>query len=646
MRRAIDRRTPRASTDTFRARRRARIRWRGGARQDRLYATIVRWQTPLVLLAYSVMALALAWPLPRHLGTHIPAGGDALLFLWDLWWFRRAADGGISPFHTDLLYYPHGTSTAFTTLASLESAISVPFQWLGLGPVACYNLLLLASAATGAWAVWALARRATGSSLAAFIAGIVYGWSPYHQARLVGGHLNLASHQWLPLYILALLHTLDALWPGARAEGWRASATGNDEATPRRWRASGWAIIAGLTAAATATTELTYAAFLALWTIFFLAYRGWPLWRARAWRTLRMTIGPLVLTGGLTLLLAAPLLLAMIGEIRRDTSGYMFSSPLETLNYSADTLQYFLPNELHPWASPALRAYVDQISGTPNVAERIVAPGWTTLVLSVLALALAWRTRAVRFWGWTLALGAILGIGPVFHWAGRVFFTPFNASLLFPYALLYAVPGFAIMRAPLRFAVFISLAGALLAAYALTQIRARWPRFAPTILALCAGLIIAESLVNVPLVRVGPTIVDAALAADPVPGAVVDLPLAPRIDYLWYQTQHGRPIVGGYLARQPPDPFIAGEPTLRYLDPQTDERDDAAVRDGAGRRALGADGIRYVVVHWWALQPDEQARLARKLGTVFGTQTAIAVPEEQTSYYQLSESGAKNAGRP
>ena len=606
------------------------------ARQlTRLYVALVRWQTPLVLLGYGVIALALAWPLPLHLGTQIPAGGDALLFLWDLWWFRRAADGGTSPFHTDLLYYPHGTSTVFTTLAPLESAISVPFQWLGLGPVPCYNLLLLASAATGAWAVWALARRATGSSLAAFVAGIVYGWSPYHQARFVGGHLNLASHQWIPLYILALFGMIDALWPGGRAEGWQAQpATGTTQA-PRRWRACGWALVAGLAAGATATTELTYAAFLALWTIFYLAYRGWPLWRARAWRTLGGAIGPLALAGGLALSLAAPLLLAMLGEIRRDTSGYMFSSPLETLNYSADTLQYFLPNELHPWASPGLRAYVDQISGTPNVAERIVAPGWTVLALSVLALALAWRRRAVRFWGWTLLLGAILGVGPVFHWAGRVFFTPFNASLLFPYALLYAVPGFAIMRAPLRFAVLIALAGSLLVAYALATIRARWPRLAPALLALSAALIVAESLVNVPLARGGPTIVDTALAADPTPGAVVDLPLTPRVDYLWYQTQHGRPIVGGYLARQPPDPFVADDPILRYLAQQTDERDDAAVRAGAGLRALQGAGIRYVVVHWWALTPDEQARLARKLNIIFGTQGAVAVPEEQTSYYRL-----------
>lgn len=621
---------------------------KGGSERGlgQLQLAVGRWQAVFVPLAYTVLALVLAWPLPRYLGTQIPAGGDALIFLWDLWWFRQAADAATSPFHTQLLYYPDGVSTVFTTLASLESAISVPFQWLGLSPVACYNLLLLLSAVTGAWATWALARRLTGSSAAAFVAGIIYGWSPYHQARLVGGHLNLASHQWLPLYILALLKTVDSLWPGSRAEGWQGGEDTTTAGGPDRRRALRWALLAGLAAAATATTELTYAAFLALWTVFYLAYRGWPLWRHREWRLLRAVLGPLALVGGLSLLLTAPLLLAMVREIRRDTSGYMFSSPLETLNYSADTLQYFLPNELHPWASPGLRAYVDQISGTPNVDERIVAPGWAVWILSALGLILGWRKRAVRFWGWTLLLAALLGIGPVFHWAGRVYFTPFNASLLMPYALLYAIPGFAIMRAPLRFAVLLSLAGAILAAYALAQLRDRWPRLGGAILVLSAVLIVAESLTVMPLARVTIPIVSAALAADPTPGAVLDLPLEPRIDYLWYQTQHGRPIVGGYLARQPPDPFASTDPTLRYLAPATDDRDDAAVRDGAGLRALQASDIRYVVVHWWALSPEQQGPLVRKLSTLFGAQTAVAVPQEQTSYYRIAMPPTANAGRP
>ena len=612
------------------------------------WAHTARWQAAAVPLAYLLLTVAMAWPLPLHLATHVPSGGDALLFLWDLWWFRQSADLGMSPFHSTMLYYPNGVSTVFTTLASLESAIAVPLQWLGLSPVACYNLLLLFSSAAGAWATWALARRITGSAAAAFVAGVIYGWSPYHQARVGGGHLNLASHQWIPLYILGVLGLLDTLWPNDAADGWQAEATGANVAPTRRarWRKIAlWSLLAGVAAAATAATEFTYAAFLALWTLFYLVYRGWPFWRQRDWRTLRGAIVPLGVVGLIAVTLTSPLLFAAAGEIMRDKSGYMYSSPIDTLTYSADLLQYFVPNELHPLASAELRAYLDQVAGTPNVAERIVAPGWTVMALALVAFILGWRRRGVRFWGWTFLLAALFSIGPVFHYAGRVYFTPFNVSVMLPYAFLYELPGFSVMRAPLRFAVLVSLAGAILAAYTLARVRSRWLRVGNLAIALALILVLAESLTVMPLTAVGRSEVSTAIRRDPIPGAVLDLPLTPRVDYLWLQTQHGRPIVGGYLARQPVDPFVQSNPAARYFTPQINSGDVAAVRDGNGLRSLQDAGIRYVVIHWWAIPNDQQAEVASKLGVLFAGQSGVEVPQEQTSYYLVPEAIQASAAR-
>ena len=86
---------------------------------------------------------------------------------------------------------------------------------------------------------------------------------PYHSSHVIG-HLNLASHQWLPLYVLATLCLLDSIWPPAVEDGWRHGA---EQARP--WR---WALIAGCAAAAVVLTEITYAAFLPLWTGFYLLY--------------------------------------------------------------------------------------------------------------------------------------------------------------------------------------------------------------------------------------------------------------------------------------------------------------------------------------------------------------------------------------
>lgn len=573
--------------------------------------------------AYTAIALLLLWPLPLHFATRVPFGGDAPQYIWNLWWLRQATTPGVGLLYTNVLYHPIGVSLAFTTLVPLLSALTVPLQWAGLSLVACYNLLLLLSSVLGAWAMWALARRLTGSPAAAFVAGLVYGWSPYHSAHLMG-HLNLASHQWLPLYVLALLRAVDGCWPAAEEEGWRACPE-----PPRPWR---WAAVAALAAAATALTEWTYAAFLFLWTALYLLYRAWPLARRGAWRTLARAGGPLTLVVGLALLPALPLLAAMARELRG--ADYMRLTPAETLSYAVDAVAYLLPSELHPLAG----AWVGRIEAfrLRNLipSERVVTLGWTVPALGLAAL--LWRReRGVRFWGWSNAVFAVLSLGPILYIMGRSSWTAFETRVLLPYALLYDLPGFSVMRTPGRFAVLVSLGGAVLAAHGLVALRRRWPRAGRLLPALAAALIVAEYWAPPQLAALGRQDYTAALRADPAPGAVLNVPTAPLVEYLWYQTQHERPIVGGHLSRQPPDQFAAENPALRYLRSTTPPEETDAVRDGAGLRSLRQAGIRYLVVHWWATGQDTAA-VALKLAVLLGDDyPVVESPGDQASFYLI-----------
>ncbi len=83
-----------------------------------------------------------------------------------------------------------------------------------------------------------------------------------------------------------------------------------------------------------------------LWTILYLAYRGWPLARAGAWRPLARAAGPLAAAAALALLLTAPLLGAMIRDLR--DADYLVRDPAESLDFSADLAAY-LANERHRW---------------------------------------------------------------------------------------------------------------------------------------------------------------------------------------------------------------------------------------------------------------------------------------------------------
>jgi hypothetical protein len=248
----------------------------------------------------------------------------------------------------------------------------------------------------------------------------------------------------------------------------------------------------------------------------------------------------------------------------------------------------------------------------------------------------------VRFWGWSAAVFAILSLGPVLHLLGRTSWTTWDTGVLLPYAILYKLPGFAVMRAPARFAVLVSLSAAVLTAYGLVALRARWPRVrhAGRALALAAGvLILAEYWTTFELVAPGSSAVAEAMRRDPAPGAVLNVPTIPAIEYLWYQAQHERPLVGGFLSRLPPDRFAAENPVMRYLDPATPADADAAVRDGAGVRSLREAGIRFVVVYWWVAAPDEIPELERKLATLFGGADGVELvpmPGEQADLYIIA----------
>jgi hypothetical protein len=575
---------------------------------------------------YTLIALAMSWPLPRYISTHIPyGGGDDYQFMWNMWWFRQVLESGTNPFSTWMLYYPYGVPLVFSTLVSLGSAATIPLQWVGVDLITCYNLLLLLSSIVGAWTMWALARRLTGSSLAAFVAGLIYGWSPYHSSHVIG-HLNLASHHWLPLYVLATMCLLDSVWPYAVEDGWR-----HMEEQARPWR---WAFIAGCTAAAVVLTEITYAAFLLLWTGFYLLYRAWPLARAQKGRVLARAIGPLVGVATFAALLASPLLVPMAQEYRRAT--YMQPNPAEAILFSADVIAYLIPNELHPWAGPRLRELIARMNN-PGAAERIVTLGYTVPLLCLVALVARWRARGVRFWAWVMVVFAVLSFGPVLHILGRNLWTVFRANVILPYAVLYYVPGFSVMRTPGRFGVMVSLGGALLAAYGLVVLQRRWPRARRVFPLLAAVLIAAEFWVVPTLFPPEHYAAADTMRQDPLPGAVFDVPYRLEMPiYLWYQTQHERPIVGGKLSRQPPDRFAAENPVLQYLEPQTPVEANAAVRDGAGIRSLQHAGIRYVVIHWWAVDTD-RANLERKLAVVFGDQRPIEHPVEQANVYLVAQ---------
>ena len=68
--------------------------------------------------------------------------------------------------------------------------------------VLCYNLLLIGSLTAAALTMHLLARSVTGSERGAYVAGLIFGFAPYHFAHL--RHIQLQALYFLPLSFLFL----------------------------------------------------------------------------------------------------------------------------------------------------------------------------------------------------------------------------------------------------------------------------------------------------------------------------------------------------------------------------------------------------------------------------------------------------------
>ncbi|RUA18220.1 MAG: hypothetical protein DSY55_00650, partial [Clostridia bacterium] len=118
----------------------------------------------LILLLFSVLALALTWPLLPHIFSHVPGDGiDDPALAWNLWWAKvsfvdRAGAMGLvhNPFAGDSMFYPIGVNLAFYTLTLLNGALSIPLQ-SAFSLIFTSNLLLLSSFVLSGFGAYLLA---------------------------------------------------------------------------------------------------------------------------------------------------------------------------------------------------------------------------------------------------------------------------------------------------------------------------------------------------------------------------------------------------------------------------------------------------------------------------------------------------------
>lgn len=176
----------------------------------------LRW--PLAALMVCAGAAAILclrmWGDPLHTWAGVP--GDPYKFINFLAWYPHALTTGQSLFHDTSVNPPGGVNMMWETSVPLPALLAWPItsHW---GPVATYNVVLVAGLTLDGWCSFFWLRRHVAHPLAALAGAIFVELGPYTGSRAIG-HLNLVLVFAVPLLLIAFEEMfLSQRWGWARA---------------------------------------------------------------------------------------------------------------------------------------------------------------------------------------------------------------------------------------------------------------------------------------------------------------------------------------------------------------------------------------------------------------------------------------------
>jgi O-antigen/teichoic acid export membrane protein len=494
-----------------------------------------------VLAGFSLLVVALTWPLAAHMGDSIFGGlVDTIGTIAGLW--QQAHLTGydvIGSTHVANTGAPFGWEQG--NGVNVQSAfVYYPAYLLtqAFGEIAAYNLVVLSGLVLSAAAMYWLVRRLTRSPLIATWAGLVYMIFPWHLAK-AQAHASLAHLEGFPLLVLAVI-----AW--YRKPGWK-SALFLVGSMAILWTTSGYFGLIGL-------VGLCVALPIAAW------YQ-----RSR----FGLSGASMRLAGAGGAVLIVPVVVFGIASLGKTAGEIAAPHDVKDLAwFGARIWEYFVPSSdnvvigdrTYPW----LAAHLHQ----SNFSETSLYVGWLTLLLAlgfVIACGVRWRRlpESRRFLCVTLSALVVVAV---------LFSPPYPISIgslelpTPPWLLWKIVPQF---RVPARFIALLMTALVPLASLALAGIRdrlagehtgrARGLTTAAVVL-VAAGIGFVE-LSGVPpatLSRLDTLPREYRLVEQTPQGVLAEYPLAgsgePRnSEYLFWQRLHERPLLNGAASGSFPD---------------------------------------------------------------------------------------------
>ena len=501
----------------------------------RLKRAAVRWTNFSglgVFCVFILLALFATFPVIFRLPFALigASGGDSYEMMWLIWWLREALlDATITPTEIPILFHPEGLSIPILATQMGAQILALPIAVIS-SPAVAFNVIMVGALAFSGWTAYWLGFSLTGNRLAGALCGLVWAFFPNKMGHALGGHLYQVAVFWLPLFGLSL---------------WRLLVK------PSFSRG----LLTGLSAALVASVHSVHIVYFLLPTSLVMLLSDWADNRPGYWTTQRLVaVGTAILVASVLLV---PLYVPVFTQVARGELGFMAATG--SVGFSVDLASFFVPAPENPLLRmfPAVREFSHRINVTFN--ETIAYLGVMPVALAICAIWYGWNVA--RRWVLLGAIAAVLSLGPLFKFGGRVVelqIDDISSPILLPYAFMQEIPFMEWSRSPARLHETTQFALAVLVAYGsaafLTRIRSRVVRLA--CVAIVGGFIFIEYLVAwpFPVARIERS--EVFRVAREQPGIMLPLPANARAtasEALLAQTVHGQPIIGGRLLRDMTD---------------------------------------------------------------------------------------------
>ncbi len=484
----------------------------------------------------------------------VPDEGDAVLNTWILAWGAHALRDPAADVWNAPIFYPVKNTFAFSETMFGNWWITLPVQYATGNPVLAFNALVFVSFILGMYCTFLCVQRLTGSVAGGVAAGILFSFNPLRWSET--GHVQLLPFFWAPLALWCCHHFLEHRRGLAFVGMWLA-----------------------LLAQVYTSIYLGIILFLLL-----LVFGGVYLLRecrgAERWALLMNRRVLLLAVAGVGLGAAAvsPLALAYRASAH---DWDLVRSESENATNSCEPLGLVVPNG-------HFRTYRDWFGPLAGRVRGQFGLGLMPWLLALAALVLARRNpsfytdtdrRLLRRLTWTALVMATFMLGPY------LIVLDHKTDVPLPYLLVYhVIPGAKAMRVPARYVFALLLCLSVLGGFAVAHLASlgrRW-RLRYRLALVLAGVVLLGfdyAVTDSAGVRLEPRNqfppVYDYLAHTRAGEPVLELPIIwnRQFRYLYYQTAHWRPLLGGETGSYPPAILemtrrLQGAPTdesLRFL---------------------------------------------------------------------------------